>query len=277
MVGKRLSGIQRNGSLRHLADLTWQEARETLLPETVVLLPIGAIEAHGPHLPLNTDVIIAAQLAFRAGNCLAEQGTCVVIAPPVCYGVSYVGSCFPGTIPAPREIVTGLVACVLTELARWGPRRLVVVHAHLEPAHVDALSAAVALAAQTSGAAVAFPDKREPRWATTLSEEFQRGARHAGAYETSLMFAVQPEAVRTELLPNLSPVDVDLPARLKAGARTFAEAGGKDGYFGNPAMASVAEGERLFAALVTMVVTAVGELGDWRALPVVAPESIDTS
>ena len=243
-----------------LASLTWPEAAAALRPETIVLVPVGAIEAHGPHLPLDTDVIIATETARRAARRLTERGQPVCIAPPLCYGVSYVGACFPGTTPAPADVVSGLVASVLTELARWGPRRFAVVNAHLEPAHVAAVREGVERAAQAVDSAIAFPDKREDRWAAALSEEFRRGARHAGAYETSLILATKPEAVRRELLSDLPPVWVDLPGRLRAGARTFAEAGGTDGYFGDPASATAEEGDRLFAALAEMVVTAIDEL-----------------
>jgi len=243
-----------------LSALTWLEARAALSPGAVVLLPVGAIEAHGPHLPLDTDVVIATEAARRAAVLLTATGRPVVIAPAVVYGVSYVGTCFPGTLPAPADAVTALVASVLAALADAGPRRLAVVNAHLEPAHVAAVAAGVARAAAATSAGIAFPDKREDRWAATLSAEFRQGARHAGAYETSLMLAARPGAVRRDLLPDLAPVWVDLPARLRAGARTFAEAGGVDGYFGDPAAASAAEGERLFAALARMIATAVAEL-----------------
>lgn len=244
----------------HLVDATWPEAAAAMRPETIVLLPIGAIEAHGPHLPLDTDVVIAAEAARRAGLALAASGEQVVIAPPVSYGVSYVGTCFAGTTPLPSETVSSVVSGVLIELARQGPRRLCVVNAHLEPAHVAAIDAAVATARDASGAGIAFPDKRADRWAAMLSDEFRRGMRHAGAYETSLMLAAAPDRVRRELLPKLAPVLIDLPARLRAGARSFAEAGGTDGYFGEPALASVEEGERLFAALADMIRLAIAEL-----------------
>jgi len=255
---------------RQLRDLTWPEAREALAPETVVLLPIGAIEAHGPHLPLDTDVIIAEEAARRAAVRLERRGDRALLAPTVSYGVSEVGACFPGTVPVPPEVIAGQVARILVELARWGPRRLAVVNAHLEPAHVAAVRTGVERAVSVSGAAIAFPDKREPRWAAGLSEEFRRGARHAGGYETSLVLAADPAAVRTYLLPDLAPVWVDLPAKLRAGARTFAEAGGVDGYFGNPAAASAEEGERLFDALAAMIVAALDELDPARP-PVSAP------
>jgi creatinine amidohydrolase len=86
--------------------------------------------------------------------------------------------------------------------------------------------------------------------------------RHAGAYETSLMLTATPERVRAAMLRELPPVRVDLPSRLRAGAKTFAEAGGTNGYFGDPASATAAEGERLFAVLAKMILTAVLSLDD---------------
>jgi creatinine amidohydrolase len=110
-----------------------------------------------------------------------------------------------------------------------------------------------------AGAPIAFPDMTEPRWARTLSPEFKRGACHAGRYETALMLAARPELVRDEVRSHLPSVDVDLPRALRAGARTFAEAGGPDAYFGDPARATAAEGEALYARLVEMVVTVIAE------------------
>lgn len=243
-----------------LEALTWPEARHLMAPETVALLPVGAIEAHGPHLPLDTDVTIARETARRAAGLLTERGERAVVLPALSYGVSYVGTCFPGTIPLPADLQAEAVASILTGVATQGPRRLVIVNAHLEPAHIAALAAGAERARQETGAAIAFPDQRQERWAATLSDEFRRGARHAGSYETSLMLVANPAAVRSELLAGLDPVWVDLPARLREGARTFAEAGGEDGYFGDPAQASAAEGERLFAALARLVVTSLDEL-----------------
>lgn len=243
-----------------LATLTWTEARSVLAPDTIVIIPTGAIEAHGPHLPLDTDVIIADEMARRAAVRLAARGTSVVIAPSLVYGVSYAGTSFPGTTPVPADVLSDQLVEIVTNLARWGPRRFAIANAHLEPVHVASLNAGVDRAAAATTAGVAFPDQRDDRWAATLSDEFRRGARHAGAYETSLVLAARPAAVRVDLLPTLPPVWVDLPGRLKAGAKTFTEAGGVDGYFGDPASASAAEGERLFKALEAMIVAAIDEL-----------------
>jgi creatinine amidohydrolase len=246
---------------RRLGELTWPEARDALRPETVILLPTGAIEAHGPHLPLDTDVVIAAATAERAATRLAGSGERVVVLPSLVYGVSYVGTCFPGTTPVPAEHLVGQIVSVVGEVARWGPRRFALVNAHLEPAHIAALREGALLAERASGARVAFADQREERWSATLSEEFQRGARHGGSYETSIVLAAAPDRVRLDKLASLTPVWVDLPGRLRSGARTFAEAGGIEGYFGDPAVATAEEGDRLLDALARMVETAVVELG----------------
>ncbi|MEA2598225.1 MAG: creatinine amidohydrolase [Thermomicrobiales bacterium] len=244
----------------HLADLTWIEARAALGPDCIIMLPVGAIEAHGPHLPLDTDVIIAVETSRRAAIRLRARDRLALIAPPITYGVSYVGAPFAGTVPAPSAAVSALVENVITGLATFGPTRFAVVNAHLEPAHVESIRHGIGRAAANTGVTIAFPDKREPRWAAALSEEFRRGSRHAGAYETSLLLAAAPHKVRTDLLSSLPPVIVDLPSRLRAGARTFADAGGTDAYFGDPARATAAEGERLFDALASMIETAVDEL-----------------
>jgi len=244
----------------HLGGMTWTEARDSLRTDTIILLPTGAIEAHGPHLPLTTDVLIAEELSLRAALALRRRRDQALILPALSYGVSHVGGCFPGTSPIPAAALSDSIVSVVRSVARWGPRRFCIVNAHLEPAHVNAVIDGVEAARRESGAEIAFPDKREERWAAQLSEEFRRGARHAGSYETSLILAAHPAWVRTDLLDDLPPVWIDLPARLKAGAATFAEAGGVDGYFGNPSAASAEEGERLFTALTTMVLTAIDEL-----------------
>ncbi len=242
-----------------LEDLTWPEAGALLVPETVALLPTGAIEAHGPHLPLDTDVVIAGETARRAGVQLAARGELAIVLPHLSYGVSYVGACFPGTIPLPADVQIEIIAHILISVASQGPSRIAIVNAHLEPAHFMALIAGAKMARETTEATIVVPDQRQPRWAATLSEEFRQGARHAGSYETSLMLAARPNAVRQDQLAGLSPVWVDLPARLRAGAKTFAEAGGTGGYFGDPAQSTAEEGERLFDALAQMVVTTIDE------------------
>ena len=244
-----------------LANMTWPEAHAAFAAGAVALLPVGATEAHGPHLPLDTDVRLSEGVARRAAAMLEASGTPALVLPSLAYGVSYVGTSFAGTLPVAPETMTLLVRDVLVALDLGGCTRAAVVNSHLEPAHVEALKAGIAAATVATDARlrIAFADQREPQHAAALSAEFRRGARHAGGYETSLMLADFPGSVRDDY-HTLPPVWVDLPARLRAGARTFAEAGGTEGYFGDPATATAAEGVTLFDTLARIVVESVQRL-----------------
>jgi len=244
-----------------LAELTWPEARNAFAAGAVAILPVGATEAHGPHLPLDTDVHIAVGAADRAAALLVSDGMPALVLPPLAYGVSFVGTSFAGTLPVAVETMTALVRDVLVGLDRYGCTAAIIVNSHLEPAHAVALNAGIAEAeAATAGRLRAvFPDVREARWSALLSEEFRQGARHAGGYETALMMVEAPDAVREPERQRLPPVWIDLPGKLRAGAKTFAEAGATLGYFGDPASATAAEGEVLFEALAQIYVTALRE------------------
>ena len=65
--------------------MTWEEARDAAGPGSVAILPVGAIEAHGPHLPLETDVIIAQAMARTGAARLAARGLRVLVLPPLTY------------------------------------------------------------------------------------------------------------------------------------------------------------------------------------------------
>lgn len=245
-------------AIHRLEELSWIEATSAI-PNSVALLPLGAIEAHGPHLPLNTDLLISEEITRRAAERLVADRS-VVILPSIAYGVSYVGTCFAGTTPAPPTALIQLITEVLVTTLDRGADAAIIINSHLEPAHTAAVAEARERAAGATQKPVAFPDIREPRWAARLSQEFRDGMRHAGSYETSLILAAHPNLVRRDMLSSLEPVLVDLPAALKAGARYFDEAGGTLGYFGNPAQATAEEGELMFAALVSIVIDALSDI-----------------
>lgn len=239
---------------RLLASLSWTEVAECVGHDSVILLPVGAVEAHGPHLGLDTDIIIAQAAAQRAADRFAAIGMDAWIAPPISYGVSFVGSSFPGTTPVAAEPFRAYLEWVLRGLTGIAGSDVIVVNAHLEPAHLAAIQSACGAVSAESGACVHAVDHRAPRWASRLGAEFSGGSRHAGSYEASIVLAVDPDAVRTERLPDLPPVWIDLPARLRAGARTFEEAGGTQAYFGDPARSTAGEGHRLLDELGAIIV-----------------------
>src|SRR5437867_4303739 len=106
--------------IRELGDLAWEEVRDLDRARTVAVLPVGAIEAHGPHLPLGTDVVIAQAMA-RAGAALIErQGLGVLLLPPLPFTAAPFGAAFAGTLSVAAPTVTGLVVELARELARHG-------------------------------------------------------------------------------------------------------------------------------------------------------------
>lgn len=246
--------------MNFLADMTWLEVAALAKRTNLALAPTGATEAHGPHLPLQTDVIIAHGACRRAAAQLEAQNVLCAIAPPFAYGVTNFGMPFAGTVTIPAVTLTQMVVAVCESLAAHGFTRIVFSNHHLEPAHFAALKEGARLVNESQVARVAVPDVREERWAATLTEEFRAGSRHAGSYETSLVMAERPDLVREAERKNLAPVWIDLPARIRQGARTFQEAGSEMAYFGDPAQASAEEGEKIFDALARMIVMSAEEL-----------------
>ena len=248
--------------VRHAAELTWEEARAAAAAGAVALVPVGSTEAHGPHLPLSTDVIIAAEVAARAAAALEAAGRQAVVFPPLAYGVTDFAEGFAGTVTIRAETLRALVVDLARSLAGQGFSPVVLVNHHLEPEHFAALHAA---AKEALPARVIVPEHRRRPWAPALGEEVCTGGSHAGCYETSLVLAARPALVR-QSREQLPPLEVDMGRAIRAGARTFREMGGERAYFGDPAAATTAEGEALNDRLAAQVVALVGT-GATGALP----------
>lgn len=240
-------------------NLTWKEAQERIEQGVVVILPVGSTEAHGPHLPLATDVIISEEMSRRAARKLKAQGIESFVLPPLAYSVTDFSSDFCGTISIKKATATALLRDICVSLYEQGVRLVAIANSHLEPQHIDSINEAISQIREATGRAVAFPDKRKRRWALTLTEEFRRGDCHAGAYETSLVMRARPELVREDLRRELEQVNISIAEQIRQGAQTFKQAGGAEAYFGNPQEASLAEGEASYEALSDMLVAAVLE------------------
>jgi creatinine amidohydrolase len=240
-------------------DLTWEEARERMARGVVAILPVGSTEAHGPHLPLATDVIISEEMSRRAALKLAEQGIEALVLPAIAYSVTDFSRDFSGSISIRRETAAAVIRDICVSLYDQGARLVVIANSHLEPEHINSITDAVEQVKQQTGRQVAFPDKRRRRWAATLTEEFRRGDCHAGSYETSLVLAARPDLVRDQIRAALARVPISIAEKIRDGVTTFREAGGERAYFGDPRAASREEGEASYEALSRMIVTAVTE------------------
>ncbi len=238
-----------------ISEMTWTEVDEALKERPVALVPVGATEAHGPHLPISTDTVIAQELARRTAAKLKEHGIPSLILPPVAFTVADFGAAFAGTISVSPETSVAL----LKELCAAATKRYRCVgfaNIHLEPKHLECLKKAID-EANKSGASACYADLTKKRWSELLDDAFRQGD-HAGAFETSLMMAAKPDMVRERERISLPPMD-GLVAAIKKGAKTFAEAGGEDAYFGDPTAASAEDGEGYFEALTESLTVSIME------------------
>ncbi len=176
-----------------LGELDSRSFERKLSENPLVILPVGALEAHGPHLPLAADQIQAEATALA----LAER-IGALVAPTVPYGSAPGARRFPGTVSLSMAELEGHVAGVLRELARSGVRRILVLSGHGERGHMAALREAAELAM-----------REYPRLRTVVLCDYEfvyelRGTLapatdgHAGLLETSRVLALAPASVGTE-------------------------------------------------------------------------------
>jgi len=244
---------------RQLAEMTWEEARDLERRRTVAILPIGAIEAHGPHLPLATDGVIAEAMARAGAALLDERGIPAVLLPALAYTAAGFAAAFPGTISASPAAVTAIVSDIACSLGRHGFRALAIANAHLDPEHLASLHAARDTGAGEGSIPIVFPDLTRKPWGGRLTDEFRSGACHAGRFEGSIVLAARPELVREDVRRALPEVPRSLATAIAEGKRTFEEAGGPRAYFGDPAAATAEEGRETIAALGGILADAVVE------------------
>lgn len=178
-----------------LATMTMPQVEAALRQTQTVIIPCGSVEEHGPHLPLNTDLLHAQEVAERAA---ARHP--VLVAPPLPYGLCRSTSDHPGTISISGAAVRLLAREVATSLYRMGCRQIIFLSGHAGGTHLAALTEAGEQLLQD------FPDikvavvnildllgearRREPSLVQTP------GDAHAGEVETAIVLAIRPECVR---------------------------------------------------------------------------------
>jgi len=194
-----------------------------------VLVPLGSVEQHGPHLPLDTDTRIA--VAVARGAAAARPG--VVAAPPVAFGSSGEHAAFPGTL----SIGTHALGSVLVELGRDAIRdweALLLVNGH--GGNAGAVSAAV------------HRLRAEGRRCAAFHVAPGSGDAHAGLTETALLLHLAPEVVRLDLLEagERRPVSELMDRLRRDGVRSVSA----NGVLGDPRGATAGEGRRLFEELI---------------------------
>ena len=226
------------GQLDHLSTVNIERQQPTTL-----LVPLGATEQHGPHLPLGTDTFIAHRWATAVAGLLPEA----VVAPPLPFGSSGEHQAFPGTLSIGHAALS-LVLIELTRSAGHWADRVVFLSGHagnLEPvrAATDQL--------RIEGHDVYY---FVPAWSVDLG--FTVDA-HAGRTETSLMLHLEPDQVGADLVAGqTAPLSELLEEMKRAGVAAVSPSG----VLGDPSAASSGEGLDLFQTLVASTVATIERL-----------------
>ena len=214
---------------------SWPDVADAAL----LLVPVGSYEQHGPHLPLDTDAVIATAVARRAAAVLGGSRS-VHVGPPVTYGASGEHQDFPGTLSIGTEALRTLLVELVRSASTWAART-VLVNGH--GGNLVALGLAVGQL-RAEGHDVAWTACAVPG-----------GDAHAGHVETSLMLCLAPSRVdlTRAQVGHREPLERLMPALMAHGVRAVAP----NGVLGDPTGASAEVGADLLAAMVEDLVDLV--------------------
>jgi mycofactocin system creatininase family protein len=240
-------------------EMTWPEAERRLQQVDVALLPVGAVEQHGPHLPLDTDTFDAEYLAVRVAEACSEPKPLVM--PTVAYGVSYHHQDFTGTLSIGNETLSRMVYEIGMEAARNGIQKLVVINGH--GGNGPALNFAAQMINRDARIFVCVDSGETSdvdiyRLITTPNDV------HAGEIETSTSLAVRPHLVRMEravrAVPAFSSRYLDFTSKRGISWYTYTRRISSSGIMGDPTAADAEKGEKIWAIMIAHLVSLVEDL-----------------
>lgn len=223
-----------------LETLTWREAGRLLARDSRLLFPVGALEQHGPHLPLGTNTFLAEAVARRVSTDLG-----ILLAPTLAYGVT--GDArgrFAGTATLRRKTLHRTVNELLASWEDHGVSEIVVITAHRYEPHLDALLMALSSHSLTTVIDLYAVEVRDLLEAEPALE-------HGGEMETSLMLHLAPERVRRDQIADFAPAPRE--ARKYIRQRMPTAPAGSLGVLGRPTLATAEKGRALFERWVAAV------------------------
>lgn len=213
--------------------LPWPEVARRLVRDARLLLPVGALEQHGPHLPLGANTLIAEAAAHALSSRLG-----VLCAPAFPYGVNLPrADRFSGTAGLRRKTLHRALNELLAAWEDHGVSEFIVITAHRSEAHMDALLLALSSESRTTVFDLLAIDVGDLL-------EGDRGPTHAGELETSLLLHLAPERVVVEAVED-APPDPSALKRYDQGRITTPPLGSR-GILGHPSRASATKGEAIF-------------------------------
>jgi creatinine amidohydrolase len=237
---------------RDWMEMTWQDIAGAATGRWIAVLPLAAVEQHGPHLPLGVDSFIAEAYLQRVANMLPDDLP-VTFLPVQRVGVSAEHLSYPGTLTFSAVSAIAAWTELGESVARAGLRKLVLVTSHggnvaaMELVARDLRTRLGMLAVTVGWHRFGYPD------GTFTGEEKKHGI-HGGDIETSLMLAAMPEAVRIDKAPNATPATITMAREFKwlgayrpAGFAWMTQDLNPTGAIGDATLASAAKGEAALA------------------------------
>lgn len=220
--------------MTRLDDATWRDVE----PGSILVLPLGSTEQHGPHLPLTTDADLATALAVAL-----ERDRVVTLAPTQPFGASGEHQDFAGTLSIGSVVLHELlVELVRSATCTFDAVYLINGHGGNAPAIASAVTQL----------------RHEGRQVRVFTPHLEADL-HAGEFETSLMLHLHPERVRAQAREpgNTSPLAELWPVMSTHGVRTVST----NGVLGDPTHATAASGAASFAALTAQL---LADFDEWR-------------
>ena len=252
--------------------LTWPEINDAIELGKVCIVPCGAVEQHGPHLPLDVDMVCPTQIALGAGRELPEK---ILVLPTVAYGYTGHVMDFPGTINTDFEHFIHQVLDITKSLAYHGFKKIVLLNGHgSNMPNLDLVARRTNLETDAECVLAAWwnlltVDKEFlPRW---RQSKFPGGCAHACELETSLYMYLDGDGVRTDKIKNgdisfneeHSPFNwVDLFAAGPATLISWTSSYSETGVLGEPELATADKGRQVYEEAVTQLARFVRYFGD---------------
>lgn len=242
-----------------LGELTWPEAKKYLQKVDIALLPVGATEQHGPHLPLDTDAFDAELLAKKVAEACSDPKPLVL--PLISYGVSYHHEDFSGTISLSPDSLSQLVYEIGMCVARQGITKLVIINGH--GGNIPALHFAAQKINRDSHIFTCVEtgetsEKDMPSIIETPNDV------HAGETETSTALAARPHLVRMEkakrFVPKFSIKYLNFSSKRRVDWYARVSKISSTGVLGDPTKATRQKGEQIWEVMVKHLVEFVEEL-----------------
>ncbi len=237
---------------RNWMEMTWQEIAGAQTARWIAVLPLAAVEQHGPHLPLGVDTFIAEAYLERVSKILPEELP-VTFLPVQRVGVSAEHLSFPGTLTVSATTAIAAWTELGESLKRAGLRKLVLVTSHggnvaaMEVVARELRTRLDMLAVTVGWHRFGYPD------GAFTAEEKKHGI-HGGDIETSLMLAAKPDTVRMDKAPNAVPATIAMAQEFKwlgayrpAGFAWMTQDINPTGAIGDATLATPAKGDAALA------------------------------